>query len=187
MKEGQQQWKARVRATVPFMWYPTVQALRGEFAETSCRKLAFEPTFRLGCTAHVVPFQCSIKVRATPPFVSWKPTAHAFVDEVAATAMSWSCTVPMFGLDPIVHELPFQCSIRVLATSPAVQRTPTAQALEEDVTVTSFKPLSNGPTIGLDRTFHDVPFQCSIRAWSALPLKWDPTAQTLFAEAVATP
>jgi hypothetical protein len=50
-QRGQQQWNARVRATVPFTSYPTVQALFGEFAETSCRKLSLEPTFGLGCTA----------------------------------------------------------------------------------------------------------------------------------------
>src|SRR5215469_15269862 len=66
-----------------------------------------EPEFGLGTTVHLLPFQCSIRVRKLVVLFSKKPNAHALFFEMATTPLSVSVSVaPVagFGLGTTRHE-----------------------------------------------------------------------------------
>src|SRR5438105_4900216 len=112
----------RVRA--PLFEYPTLQALADEAATTPSRASEDAPTLGLGWTFHVVPFQCSTRVRYVVPLEE-RPTAQALEAEMTATPFS-ALLLPTFGLGRTRHAVPFQCSMSVRAR---LLRDPTAQAL----------------------------------------------------------
>jgi hypothetical protein len=68
--------------------FPIAQALSAEVTVTPFRKLAVLPGgLGLGTLLHVLPFQCSMRVRWPVPSLAGpvQPTAHALDAEVAAT------------------------------------------------------------------------------------------------------
>src|SRR5215469_4182519 len=106
---------------------------------TDLRKLAV-PAFGVATLVQVLPFQCSIRVCWPVPWPDppVQPTAHAFLEDSAATPVSspppagtWRCC--------IVQCLPFQCSMSGVVADgmpgPGPTR-PTAQALKGDVAAT---------------------------------------------------
>src|SRR5215831_11809485 len=70
-------------AAAPTMEKPTAQASLAEVAPTPVRS-SLRPGLGLGARAHLVPFQCRIRVWS-PVMVPSSPTAQALLAEVAAT------------------------------------------------------------------------------------------------------
>src|SRR5215469_14320343 len=81
---AQQQWRARAWDGSLVRKVPTAQALVEELAATADR-LLLAPRLGLPTCAHLVPFQCRIRVLGPLPCAK-KPTAQAFWVEVAVTA-----------------------------------------------------------------------------------------------------
>jgi hypothetical protein len=82
----------------------------------------------------LVPSQCSIRL----PILSGEklrvnPTAQASVAEVAAADTRMLFGSEVLGLDTTVHEVPSQCWISVMSCPFGFMRSPTAQALVEEV------------------------------------------------------
>jgi len=88
-----------------------------------------------------------------------------------------------FGLEMILHALPFQCSTRVSCIL-ELSFSPTAQIL---LAAIAAMPASDPAILGLETTVHLDLLQCSISGELPLPLPYAPTAQTLCVEMAATP
>jgi hypothetical protein len=115
-----------------------------------------------------VPFQCRIRV-SVPPLVNRKPTAQAFVAEVAATPLS-SPLPTGFGLRTCFQEVPFQRSIRVAFPVDSLKVDPTAQAFAAEVAATPSRKAPRAPAgNGLRICFQAVPSQCRIRDGTEKP------------------
>src|SRR5437588_563955 len=94
--------------------------------------------------------------------------------------------VPTSRLGTTLQLVPFHCSISVSKFSREVLKVnPTAQMSVAVTTATPFRVLLDVPPLGLETTFHFVPFQRSISVWVSLPEY--PTAQMSVAETTATP
>ena len=87
------------------MLSPTAQTSVAENARTSQRwfSSAAPPSFGLGITVQVWPFQCSIKVFGISAGSSAEPTAHAFERARTLTALSSLSWSPTFGLAILVQ------------------------------------------------------------------------------------
>src|SRR6266702_1009730 len=97
--------------------------------------MSSEPRLGLLTRRHAVPFQCSTRVRDTPP-ASVPPAAQTSPRDVADTPLRKLRPEPRFGLRTIRHPVPFQCSIRDLLT-PSTVSLPTAQTPRDDAAATS--------------------------------------------------
>src|SRR5262249_8537609 len=116
------------------------------------------------------------------------PTARMLLPAMAATPSNWAPSAGEgFGLETMVHFMPFQCSIKGMAMGkpPAVLVEficPTAHTLLLARAVT---PFSSPPNLGsgLVTTLQRVPLKCSMfgslfrMALSVVPLPTVPTAQ----------
>src|SRR5690348_12038140 len=152
---GQQQWRARAWDGPVPVKLPTAQALLVEVAATANRSLV-EPGAGLGTRAHLVPFQCRIRVRWAVP-VAERPTAQALLAEVAATPVRELAVAvpPWLGLGTCAHVLPFQRKVRVRSAVPLSVK-PTAHALEVEVAPTAARSLV-GPGLGLGTCVQVLP------------------------------
>src|ERR1022692_1190311 len=116
-------------------------------------------------------------------------TAQALPPDVAATLLRNAyrgC-----GVGTRFHAAPFQRTITVLAGLNLVESVqPTAQALRAETAATPLR-VAPVPGLGLGPRFHEVPFQCMIRAFQSGSSSspggevW-PTAHTLPEEVAAT-
>src|SRR5689334_14475438 len=103
---------------VRLKYCPTAQASVAETAATPDSTLPrVPPGLGLGTCVHLVPFQCSIKVRLPPALDGYEPTAQASLAEVAATEIS-SLPAEGLGLGTCVQAVPFQCSAKVRTAVP---------------------------------------------------------------------
>lgn len=115
------------------------------------------------------------------------PTAHAFVEDVAATPLSMLSPIPGFGLVCSLHFVPFQCRMSVRFTLWAVVRYPTAHALEAEMADTLNKVRAPVSGSGLDWTAQTRPFQCSTSVCAFAWASRSPTAHAFDADVAATP
>ena len=111
-------------------------------AATPRRSLLVEPEFGLCTTDHLVPFQCSIRVRSALPPNS-NPAAHASLLEWAATAFSSLLEAPTLGLCTERHEAPSKCSMRVLKAGDEPRNVPTAHTSEDETVATAVSSLKS--------------------------------------------
>src|SRR5215813_4060202 len=153
--------------------------------------MAVTPASRLFCalalglvtTDQLRPFQCSMRVCATPVEVSDLPTAHTLVAETAAIPEMLAPETA--GLLATVHLRPFQCSNWAVFPRRDSKKPPPAHTSVLEMAATPEKvPVT---TAGVATTAHAVPFQCSASGWS-LPREFsaDPTAHTSLAVMLAT-
>src|SRR5260370_12422504 len=93
-----------------------------------------------------------------------------------------------FGLETILHRMPFQCSISVSSVTESADPTAQTSLAELTVIALSCDGLSAGPGFGLATILHRVPFQCSISVLlGRLGNSRHPTAQISFAEKAVIP
>src|SRR6266705_2445974 len=97
---------------------------------------------------HRLPFQCTI--RALPGCRAGFRTAHAFVLDVAATAVNTPSPTGL-GNGARFHAVPFQCKISGLSSPPTAHAPPGNVA-------TAFNPPRDG-SAGLLTVLQAVPFQ----------------------------
>src|SRR5579864_9621524 len=118
-----------------------------------CSSFCWESGLGLETIVHLLPFQCSIRVkRGRLLGFSKKPTAHTLVEERANTPSSSTLAncAGGFGLGTMLHLVPSQCSIKVCLTKaapPGSGPKPTAQMSVEETTATA---LSLAPNVLLD-------------------------------------
>src|SRR5438132_1876013 len=128
------------------------------------RSLLVEPEFGLGTTDHLVPFQCSIRVRSALPPNS-NPAAHTSLLELAATAFSSLLEVPTLGLRTECHEVPSKCSVRVLKAGDDPRNVPTAQTSDEDTVATAVSSLKSLLRFGVRWMVQMLPAAVPAAGW----------------------
>src|SRR5947207_2578337 len=115
----------------------------------------------------VPPFQCIVSVWLKSARL---PTAQMSFGDEAARACRRLFVPATLGLDTMLHDVPFQCSIRVEVCVPLwqlpVQVIPTAHTSFVAMAVTAERELS-ALRLGLDTRLQTIPSQCSVRVLPA--------------------
>src|SRR5262249_56183837 len=102
----------------------------------------------------------------------------------------WAPGPGPFGLATMLQAVPFQCSVSVWNTVPAlveIWKSPTAQTSLAEMAVTPLRWLFSVPSLGLGTIAQFLPFQCSMNVWATKPEMIDPTAQTSLLATAAIP
>src|SRR5438093_12931281 len=87
---------------------PTAHTSFKETAETPARLLSTSgPTFGLGITLHLAPFQCNVAVALSSP-ITPLPTAQISLAEITARAARLVRGMPLAGFGTILQAAPFQ-------------------------------------------------------------------------------
>src|SRR5579872_404005 len=152
----------------------------------------FVPMFGLATVLQAVPFQCSIKGCACglSNELLKEPTAQTSCAESATTPPSTLSSFPGFWPLTLLQTLPSQCWISVFVTELSVMVLPTIQTSFVETAAIADGKFPGFPTFGFGITDHDVPFQCSIKAFVPWKprclLEKLPTAQAFVAEVAAT-